>query len=353
MFTLCNSFLLRQPHKVLLYKNAFYTTFCEQSSRFKVIPSKLSMKEKILAYADLSKTRLSSLVVLTTLAGYALPSFETFDVKIMAVTCLGTALCSFSANTMNQLIEVPFDAQMARTRNRVLPRHSLSSLHALSFGLATGVAGSALLFSIHPYVGLIGAGNILLYSFIYTPLKRISFWNTWIGAIVGALPPLIGSCAANPLCFSSPSTWILPMLLFAWQFPHFNSLSWNLRKDYSKAGYRMLSVLDPAKNTLVSLKYSLAMFGVAAYAYFIDFATPMFLLNSSLLNGALCFYAYKFHQERTEKSARKLFFFTLIYLPAIMALLIFHKKREGQSCVSFAKIHSKLQASNPCMNPLE
>lgn len=312
------------------------------------------IKQRLAIYASLSKFRLSSLVVLTTLGGYALPSFSTpIDFNIIALTCLGTALCSFSANAFNQWLEVPFDHQMARTKNRVLPRCTISSLHAFSYGAITGLIGSSLLFNINHFSGLIGLLNIFLYSAVYTPLKRLTWFNTWIGSIVGALPPLIGSFAADPNCLSLPSTWILPLVLFSWQFPHFNSLAWNFRSDYSKAGYHMLSVVDPQKNSLVSLRYSLALFPISFFAYLINFVSPYFLLGSTVLNSFFAHYAFQFYKHRShKKSDRKLFFFTLFYLPAYMALLILHKKGNDQAFPTFACAHSKPDAF-PCLNPME
>ena len=152
------------------------------------------------SYLQLSKSKLSVLVVLTAMSGVALsPSPATLPVLLS--TALGTALCSASANTLNQLQEVPFDAQMARTRSRPLVRRAISSLHATGFAAVTGIVGPALLWTVNPTTAILGASNIVLYAGVYTWMKRKSPLNTWVGSVVGAIPPLMGwtACDAQAL----------------------------------------------------------------------------------------------------------------------------------------------------------
>ena len=142
---------------------------------------------------------------------------------------------------------------MNRTQNRVLVRGLISPLHAMTFAATSAATGAILLgYFVNTTAMSLGLANLFLYTCVYTPMKRASILNTWVGSVVGAIPPLIGwaSCTGG----LEPGSLILAGILYAWQFPHFNSLSWNLRPDYSKAGYRMMSVTDPSLCRTVSLR---------------------------------------------------------------------------------------------------
>lgn len=147
-------------------------------------------------YLELTKSRLTAFVLLTTMCGYTMaPGVST--VPILLLTTLGTALCVASANSLNQWTEGNYDAQMVRTRNRPMVRHAISSVHAFSFGISSGFIGTSLLICVNPIAALLGFGNIVLYTCVYTPMKRFSVYNTWPGAVVGAIPPIIGWVACT------------------------------------------------------------------------------------------------------------------------------------------------------------
>lgn len=245
---------------------------------------------------------------------------------------------------------------------------STSPLHAVSFALACGVPGVALLtLAVNPITGLLGALNIFLYTCCYTPLKRLSISNTWVGAVVGAIPPLMGWTAAtgciepgrqsvligrqsrdhhqNQCCFfclmshqqlSHPSSCcppapltgavLLAALLYSWQFPHFNALSWNLREDYSRGGYRMMSVTHPAMCKRVALRHSLALLALSALAPPLDVTTWTFPLVALPVNLYLVYLAFGFYQRGDRGSARKLFFCSLWHLPMLLLLAFTCKK---------------------------
>ncbi|KAF9186953.1 Protoheme IX farnesyltransferase, mitochondrial [Haplosporangium sp. Z 767] len=275
-------------------------------------------------YMDLSKARLGALVTLTTMSGYAMTTAATSLPTLFSLT-VGTALCITSANAYNQFVEPPYDAQMSRTRNRVLVRKAVSPLHAWSFATATGLAGVGLLAAaVNPLTAALGAANLVLYAGVYTPMKRMSIANTWVGSIVGAIPPMMGWVA----CTNSldPEAWLLGALLFAWQFPHFNSLAWNLRADYSKAGYRMMAVTNPKLNARVSLRYTLALIPLVTLAPYLDMTSWWFAVDGNIVNAVMLAGAANFWRKRDDKSARQLFFGSLIYLPVVLALMMFHKK---------------------------
>ncbi|KAF9133341.1 Protoheme IX farnesyltransferase, mitochondrial [Mortierella sp. GBA39] len=275
-------------------------------------------------YMDLAKARLGALVTLTTMSGYAMtPAAD--DLSTLFSLTVGTALCITSANAYNQFVEPPYDAQMSRTRNRVLVRKAVSPLHAWSFATATGLGGVGILATmVNPLTAALGAANLVLYAGVYTPMKRMSIANTWVGSVVGAIPPMMGWAACTNAL--DPEAWLLGLLLYAWQFPHFNSLAWNLRADYSKAGYRMMSVTDPKLNARVSLRYSLALIPLVTLAPYLDMTTWWFAVDGNIVNAVMLAGAANFWRKRDDKSARQLFFGSLIYLPVVLALMMLHKK---------------------------
>ena len=183
------------------------------------------------------------------MAGYAMAPAP-FELSTFLMCSVGTGLLSCSANSINQFFETPFDAQMSRTKNRVLVKGYLTPLHAVGFAAVAASSGLAILsYGVNGLTASLGIANLLLYTCIYTPMKRYSILNTWVGSIVGAIPPLMGwaGCSGN----LEVGAWIFAGLLYAWQFPHFNALSWNLRPDYSRAGYRMMSVTNPGEKFLL------------------------------------------------------------------------------------------------------
>ncbi len=213
---------------------------------------KIDWKKLPKHYLMLSKSRLTLLVSITSAAGYGL-ACSSFDPVIFTISTLGVALTSASANTVNQILEVPFDSQMNRTRNRVLVKGMLTPWHAFGFALASGASGALILYqAVNPLASMLAVTNLLLYTSVYTPMKRLSIYNTWVGSVVGALPPLIGWVSATGTL--DLGALVLGGILYTWQFPHFNSLSWNLRPDYSRAGYRMMSVTDPDLCKRVALR---------------------------------------------------------------------------------------------------
>jgi len=295
------------------------------------VEDRLDPKELIKYYMMLSKSRLTALVAITSVAGYSMAPNIVFDPAILVTGTIGVALFSASANTLNQILEVPYDSQMNRTKNRVLVKNKLSTRHALAFAICTGVGGSLILGGcINSTAMYLGLANLVLYAGVYTPLKRATIANTWVGSIVGALPPLIGYASATGGTLDY-GAGILAAILFSWQFPHFNSLSWNLRPDYSKAGYRMMSVTNPDLCKRVALRHSILCTGICSVAApMLDVTTPTFAVISLPVNGILTYLAFKFYQESDSGSSRKLFRYTLIHLPMLLTLLYINKKEKSQ-----------------------
>ncbi|KAJ4358890.1 Protoheme IX farnesyltransferase, mitochondrial [Ascochyta clinopodiicola] len=317
--------------------------------------SQTSLKRLFFTYLSLSKPRLSFLVVLTATATYSLypvpqllSTAATATPSLSALTLLflttGTALCSASANAFNMLMEPKFDAQMSRTRNRPLVRKLISTRGAVVFAVACGIVGTgALYYGVNPTTAVLGLGNIVLYAGIYTPLKRISVLNTWVGAIVGGLPPLMGWTAAasqyahdgtwEELLFGEGSAggWLCAALLFAWQFPHFNSLSWSIRDEYRAAGYRMLAWVNPRQNGRVALRYALLMFPVCIALSYCGITDPSYIATSSAVNGWMAWKAWQFYRADGHKgTARGLFWASVWHLPIVMVLAMAQKKGLGE-----------------------
>lgn len=304
-------------------------------------------------YSQLAKSRLTVLIVLTAMGGVAMSPLPT-TASVLLSTTVGTALCSAAANTINQIREVPYDAQMARTRMRPLVRKAISPTHALGFAAVTGIAGPALLWTmVNPTTAVLGALNIALYSGVYTSLKRTSIANTWVGAIVGGIPPLMGWVAcggqilpsadypihtflpsflsAIPVDLSLVDNPLAPfalfMLLFSWQFPHFNSLAHLVRASYAQAGYKMLSVINPAKNALVSLRHTLLLIPLCSVLIPLSgLTTWAFAVTSFAPNAIWAHAAWKFWRHGSEKHARTTFHHSLWYLPVVLGLMMFHKQ---------------------------
>lgn len=276
-------------------------------------------------YLKLSKIKLTSLVVATTMAGYALAPAP-FDIYTFTMCSLGTGLVSSTANTLNQFFEVPFDSQMSRTKNRVLVRGRLTPVHAVAFATVSGIIGLSVLYhQVNGVTAMLGAANLILYTLIYTPMKRFSIVNTWIGSVVGAIPPLMGwaGCTGGVL---TPDAWILSSILYAWQFPHFNALSWNLRADYSRAGYRMMAVTNPDLCRRTTVRYTGALMALCYLAPALDLTHWWFALASTPLNAYFLYLAWKFNRHSDSANSRKLFRFSLLHLPLLMMLLLSSKK---------------------------
>jgi len=321
-------------------------------------------------YSQLAKSNLTILVVLTSMSGVALSPFPT-TLPVLLSTALGTVLCSASANTLNQLQEVPFDAQMARTRMRPLVRRAITPLHGLGFALATGIAGPALLWTMtNPTTACLGLANIVLYAGVYTWMKRRSIWNTWVGSVVGGIPPLMGWTACGgrllpeSLSLDSFPVFLPPfladaapimdlttldnplapfaffMFLFSWQFLHFNPLSYIVRHSYAQAGYQMLSVLDPNKNRLVALRHTALMIPICSVLFPLSGLTTWIFAVTSMVPNAVCVRAaWHFYKRGGEKEARTLFQHSLWYLPVVMGLMMFHK--QGMEWLEWLGLNEK------------
>ena len=288
--------------------------------------------EKSKAFWALGKPNITFLILGTTLAGFSLVDPNPINISNLAATILGTGLSSISANSFNQWKESQFDALMTRTRSRPIPTGKLTSSQALLFATGTGIVGIGVLLAVNKLAPVLSLATIIIYAGIYTPLKRLTTWNTWIGSLVGAIPPAIGYASANGSFFSLDA-FILPAILFSWQFPHFCALSWNLKSDYLRAGYKMMAVQQPKRNVITSLAFSLILPVICLSSSLAGFTDPVFIFTSSLVNFPLILFSFSFYKSPEKKSARRLFLYSLIHLPLLMSLLIYSKRRDRRNKV--------------------
>lgn len=275
-------------------------------------------------YMSLSKWYLSIFVVMTADAGYCLAPVA-FNHPTFFFATVGTLLCACSANSFNQIAEVPYDAQMDRTKNRPLVRSLISPLNATVFGVSSALAGtSCLYFGVNGITAALGLSNIFLYAGIYTHLKRKHWLNTWAGSIVGAIPPIMGWTAATGTLDSG--AFILSGILYAWQFPHFYALAWRRRGDYARGSYKMLPLSHPDATKSVVLGHSLALCGLSLAAPLTGVTTWAFVAMSVPFNAWLMRDSIKFHREGNSNSASKLYKCSLYYILAVSLALVADRK---------------------------
>ncbi|WOH14623.1 hypothetical protein DCAR_0934143 [Daucus carota subsp. sativus] len=286
-------------------------------------------------YWELSKARLSMLVVATSGAGYVLGSGSAIDYLGLSYTCAGTMMIAAAANSLNQIFEIKNDAKMKRTMRRPLPSGRITLPHAVMWASSVGVAGTALLaWKANMLAAGLGASNLVLYAFVYTPLKQIHPVNTWVGAVVGAIPPLLGWAAASGSI--SLNGMILPAALYFWQIPHFMALAYLCREDYAAGGFRMFSLADASghRTALVALRNCLYLLPLGYVAYDWGITSGWFCLESTLLALAITGTAMSFYVHRTTETARRMFHASLLYLPVFMSGIMFHRLSDNPELIS-------------------
>ncbi|OIV91244.1 hypothetical protein TanjilG_30466 [Lupinus angustifolius] len=288
-------------------------------------------------YWQLSKARLSMLVVATSGTGFVLGSNGAVDLSALSLTCIGTMMVASSANSLNQVFEIKNDAKMKRTVQRPLPSGRISKPHALAWASSVGLGGTALLATqTNMLAAGLAASNLVLYAFVYTPLKQIHPVNTWVGAVVGAIPPLLGWAAASGDI--SLNGLILPAALYFWQLPHFMALAYMCRDDYAAGGFKMFSLADASgrRTSLVALRNSIYLIPLGFLAYDWGLASEWFCLESTILTLAISATAFSFYRDRTREKARRMFHASLLYLPVFMSGLLVHRRSDNPQLVEDA-----------------
>jgi heme o synthase len=281
---------------------------------------------RIAAYVSLTKPRLVLLVLVTVAVGFLLGprgSGSHATVSSLLATLVGTALVAGGAGALNQWLERDRDARMRRTANRALPGGRLVPAEALVFGSLLALGGVALLLI---GANLLAAGvaliTFVLYVLAYTPLKTRTTLNTVIGAIPGALPPVIGWSAATGRL--GVEAWALFLIVFLWQFPHFLAIAWIYRDDYQRAGFRMLTVGDTRGRMTgcQAVSYALALIPAGLLPAVVGLAGPIYFAGATLLGVLYLVAAVRFWLEASDRRARRLLRASFVYLPAILLLLL-------------------------------
>lgn len=308
--------------------------------------SALGLRFYVKSYAKLSKYRLSGLVAITAGVGYAMryenssndftPTWRDIDLwRDASAVTLGTWFSAACANTLNQVYERHSDALMIRTRARPMASGRMGVAHALLFAATTGAAGMGLLsYQTNNTAAGLAAANIALYAGVYTPLKAMSTINTTVGAVVGALPPLIGWAAASGGNLIGPregGAWALAGTLFLWQIPHFHALAVVARKDYAAAGLRMLAVSNPVANARWAWIASTAMIPLGYCYYSTDTTGAAFACHHAALSYWMVRGAKLLQTDPTGvNAARPLFRASIVHLPVVLALMMANKATRGE-----------------------
>ena len=287
---------------------------------------RLTHGRRVSAYLELTKPRITFLIVLTAAAGFCLGSPGGVDYRLLLISMLGIALLASGVSTLNQYMERDLDALMRRTAMRPLPAGKLVPYEALLFGCAlTILAEIYLAVLVNPLTALLGLFVIFGYVFVYTPLKTRTSLSTVAGAFPGAVPPLIGWAAARGQL--DVSAWVLFAILFLWQFPHFLAIAWMYREDYGRAGILMLPVVEPDGRvtgqqivlyTVMLLPVSLlpTMLGVSGQLYFYGALVLGLLFLASSVRAAL---------SKSNQHARQLLLASVIYLPLLFGLMVLNR----------------------------
>ena len=274
-------------------------------------------------YAALAKPRLNLLVVASTLAGYVMAGGEPGSVTALLCTVIGTGLVAGGAAAFNQVIERDTDGLMRRTRTRPLPDGRLGAPEAVRYAAVLSIAGLIVLGAgVNGLAAAVALTTLASYAVVYTPLKRRTSFATVIGAIPGALPPVIGWAAAeNGL---SLGAWVLFGILFLWQLPHFLAIAWMYREDYARAGLPMLPVIEPDGRSTArqAVVYAAALLPLALAPTLVGMSGTIYFAGALVLTLVFVAMAGRFALSRAVRDARNLFFWSIIYLPILWTLMI-------------------------------
>lgn len=284
---------------------------------------RLSMRERAAAYLELTKPRITFLIVLTAAAGFALASPGRIDYVTMGRAMLGIAFLSSGIATLNQYMERGLDSLMRRTANRPLPTGKLLPWEALAFGVALTIGAEIYLaVLVNPISALLGLTVISGYLFGYTPLKTRSSLSTLVGAFPGAVPPLIGWASARGDI--GLEAWVLFAILFLWQFPHFLAIAWMYREDYTRAGILMLPVVAPDGRLTAQqiVLYTVMLLPVSVLPTLLGTAGKFYFGGAIILGLLFLYFSLRAAFSKSRQAARQLLLASVIYLPLLFILMV-------------------------------
>ncbi|HBL29184.1 MAG TPA: protoheme IX farnesyltransferase [Acidobacteria bacterium] len=278
---------------------------------------------RIADFKEMTKPGITLMVVLTSGLGYLLAGGETFSFTLLVFTLLGTGLVSGGASALNHVLERDTDALMLRTANRPLPTGRVDPDVALLFGVTVAVTGLLVLyFAVNPLTALLGVAALAGYVFVYTPLKRRSSLATIIGAVPGAIPPMMGwSAVRNEIDLAA---WVLFGLLFFWQMPHFLAIAWLCREDYAKGGFPLLTVSDQdgSRTGRQAVLWGAALVPVSLMPSALGLMGTLYFVGALVLGLVYLAFGLAFARSRTTPAARRLMFSSILYFPAVLLVML-------------------------------
>jgi protoheme IX farnesyltransferase len=278
-------------------------------------------------YFELTKPRITILILICTAVGYAFGSGNSLQWLTLAHALIGTGLLASGTAALNQWYEVDSDAKMIRTRNRPLVTGRMKRSHGLAFGTLLSAAGFAeLWYGTNLIAAAVGLFTLLSYLLLYTPLKRRSPVCTIVGAVPGAMPPVIGYAAAGRGLDAGALSLFL--IVFVWQFPHFDAIAWIYRKDYARAGIRMLPVIEPdGESTVMRVVIcSVLLIPISLIPCFLGMTGALYATAAVMAGFGMLYYGAQLARRRTIAGARAVLLASVSYLPAILILMLLDRR---------------------------
>ncbi len=288
------------------------------------VATPVAMRVRVADYLELTKPRIAVMALFTVAAGYWLGAGSEASSRVLLNTLLGAGLVAAGGSALNQVFERRTDARMRRTAKRPLPAGRVSAEQAAVFGAMTSGIGLAyLMATVPPAATLAATLTIVFYVLVYTPLKTVTQWNTVIGAVPGALPPVIGWCAARGWDEAGGATALF-LLLFVWQLPHFLAIAWMYRADYAGAGLQMLPGTDSTgkRTAWVMVLTAAALIPVGFVAVWVGLAGWLYAVGATLLGVMFVRKTLGFARDRNDRQARRVLRASLVYLPGVLVLLL-------------------------------
>lgn len=279
--------------------------------------------EKVSAYVCLTKPRILTMVLVMSAAGFFLGAKSLEPLDTFIIMLLGTALSSGGAAVLNNYIERDADIKMHRTKTRPLPQGIITPAEALEFGITLVLMGVGLLaWQVNLLTGFLSLLTVFLYVLVYTPLKKVTWWNTVVGAIPGALPPMGGWTAATG--HLDAGAWILFLILFIWQHPHFYAIAWMYKDDYQRGGFKMLPVVEPDGQSTFRqvMAFSIVLIPVSLLPTMYGMAGQFYAWGVAALGLFMLVVGYNLYRSHSVQDAKKLLRVSVIYLPLFFALIL-------------------------------
>ena len=275
------------------------------------------------AYIELTKPRILSMVLVTTTIGYFLAAKGVHPLGTLFLTLLGVGCATGGSAALNNYLERDIDSKMVRTRDRALPAGLIQPANALAYGISLVLFGLfILIWTVNLLTGFLVLLAAFLYVLVYTPMKRLTWLNTTFGAIPGAIPPLCGWAAATGRL--DAGAWVLFLILFAWQHPHFYAIAWMFKDDYRDAGFKMLPVVDPSGGSTFrqTILFAILLLGVSVLPTMIGMTGRVYWIGALMMGLALLAVSVLFTRSKSFLDARRLLKASVIYLPLLLLLII-------------------------------